>query len=617
MRFLAALHFVLTCSAAFAQLIQVSLPVDEDKNKASFQGMRTQALTLPFWEDFSEGQSSPNSARWVNGGVGVSRDMGISPPSLGVATFDGVNAAGKPYSINDVLANGVADSLKSQPIDLSAIPADKRSTVYLSFYYEFWGNVEQPDINDTFSLYFLTSTGIWKAVWRLSNDGTLLRNKFVQVFLPLDDPLYFFSGFQFKFQNRARLSGPYDAWHLDYVYLHVNRDGTEASVPDRTVTSELSGLFNSYYAVPLRHLTDEAMIGKPSFWMYNLREGNIQPMNFNSWAKITTYKKGQKSTADLKLDEARSVGGVEGLQAKMATMEILPAVSNFDRRADSILVFLKMGLVTKDNVEIKDNGDYDPAKYAPIDFRVNDTLRQSVLLQDYYAYDDGTAEYAASLGQAGARMAYRFDNNVKDTIYAVDIYFPEFGNYSNQVVTLELYADKNGKPGDKEILSQTIKVARSTRNKFVTFKLDNATVVEKNFYVGWKQTYAVTVPVGLDKSGDSGDRIFVNTTGLWEQNTSLKGNLMIRPRFGKAPVVTGIEPVRHNIYPQPVREKFFLPADASEIVITDLLGKKIPFSYQSNATRLEITMQAEQGLYIVAYQRQGKRFAEKIVYAGK
>ncbi|PGH37483.1 MAG: hypothetical protein CRN43_20915, partial [Candidatus Nephrothrix sp. EaCA] len=103
-------------------------------------------------------------------------------------------------------------------------------------------------------------------------------------------------------------------------------------------------------------------------------------------------------------------------------------------------------------------------------------------------------------------------------------------------------------------------MVRSAHNKFAAFKLDQAIVAEKVFYVGWKQTYAVTVPVGLDKNSNSGDKIFVNANGVWEQNASLQGSLMIRPRFGKASsVVASAEEEASGLYPQPVRENFFLP----------------------------------------------------------
>lgn len=616
MKFTAALYFILSYSVVFAQLTEVVLPLQKG-NTRSLEGARIQSLSLPFWEDFSGGESLPNAVRWVNGGVWVSRGMGIFPPSLGVASFDGVDADGKPYSRDMTFANGEADSLKSQPIDLSPIAAAGQSSVYLSFYYQFWGNGEYPDFNDTFNLYFLTREGIWKKVWSPANDGTLVKDKFVQVFIPLADPLYFFSGFQFKFQNRARLSGPYDSWHLDYIYLNANRNGTETSMPDRTAVSELSPLFNKYYALPIRHLKSESQIGKPVFWINNLRQGNIQPMNFNSWAKITTYKNQQNTSADLTLDEAKSAGGVEGLTPKTAAMEKLPAVSYFDGKADSIRVFLKLGLSTKDNVEIKDNGDYDPAKYAPIDFRVNDTLRQSVLLQDYYAYDDGSAEYGASLGQVNARMAYRFDIGVKDTVYAVDIYFPQFSDNTSRVVTLEFYADNNGTPANEPLTSQVVTVVRSTKNKFVTFKLNTALEVDQVFYVGWKQSSNDPITVGLDKSGDSGDKIFVKMRAAWEQNKDLKGNLMIRPRFGKSPVLTGVESPVYSIYPQPVRDVFFLPEDAAEIRVTDLLGRPVAFTGRSRINKLEVTLQTIQGMYIVTWQSQGRPRAEKIVYLGK
>ena len=43
--------------------------------------------------------------------------------------------------------------------------------------------------------------------------------------------------------------------------------------------------------------------------------------------------------------------------------------------------------------------------------------------RDWYSYDDGTAEAAYGLNVSGGQIAYKFENIISDTIYAVDIYF--------------------------------------------------------------------------------------------------------------------------------------------------------------------------------------------------
>ena len=105
-------------------------------------------MSLPFWDDFSFSNSPyyPHDTLWQNGkSVSLNFGIGINPPSLGVVTFDGLDSIGKPYDVNNALAKGYADSLVSRPISLDLVPTALRTTVYMSFYYQFMGNGEAPD----------------------------------------------------------------------------------------------------------------------------------------------------------------------------------------------------------------------------------------------------------------------------------------------------------------------------------------------------------------------------------------------------------------------------------------------------------------------------------------
>src|SRR6188474_1961327 len=98
--------------------------------KKSSSATRTKSVikrTLPFWDDFSFTpvndtsvalSNYPVDSLWVNNStVWINNGMGLNPPSLNVATFDGLDSAFLPYS-NLVLTNGLRDSLVSQGIIL-------------------------------------------------------------------------------------------------------------------------------------------------------------------------------------------------------------------------------------------------------------------------------------------------------------------------------------------------------------------------------------------------------------------------------------------------------------------------------------------------------------------
>ena len=65
---------------------------------------------------------------WINNG------LGLNPPSLNVATLNGLDSAdNSPYS-NQSIATGLRDTLVSQPIKLNEVISAERNSVYLSFF---------------------------------------------------------------------------------------------------------------------------------------------------------------------------------------------------------------------------------------------------------------------------------------------------------------------------------------------------------------------------------------------------------------------------------------------------------------------------------------------------
>ena len=115
---------------SWAQVVEIPL----DHSKLNSTNLRTgqvqvkDTLELPFWDDFSTSLLIPDSSRWIVGeNVNVNKGRGLNAPSMNVATFDGTDRSGIPYADTD--ANGPADSLISQPINLDNIPVNLRNTL--------------------------------------------------------------------------------------------------------------------------------------------------------------------------------------------------------------------------------------------------------------------------------------------------------------------------------------------------------------------------------------------------------------------------------------------------------------------------------------------------------
>lgn len=136
MRLFALLVFVILTTSASGQLVLT--PILKEPTKSKSAQARTQDITplsLPFWDDFAtikNGVADANLWQYANS-VWINSGLGINPPSLNVATFDGLDSLGKPYNVNDVLAKGFADKMVSAPLRLDEVAVANRNNVAITF----------------------------------------------------------------------------------------------------------------------------------------------------------------------------------------------------------------------------------------------------------------------------------------------------------------------------------------------------------------------------------------------------------------------------------------------------------------------------------------------------
>ena len=92
--------------------------------------LKSSPLSLPVIDDFSIDSYYPDTNIWQDKSVFINRNYAVNPITIGVATFDGLDARGRPY---DITLTGIdsenADTLTSHKIDLSS-----SDTVYLMFF---------------------------------------------------------------------------------------------------------------------------------------------------------------------------------------------------------------------------------------------------------------------------------------------------------------------------------------------------------------------------------------------------------------------------------------------------------------------------------------------------
>ena len=210
------------------------------------------SLTLPFKDDFSIDSVYPNPLKWKDKRVFINRTFAIAPPTVGVATFDGLDMDGIPYDTSGTFNpsnSAYADTLTSQPINLSALTAN--DSVYFSFSYQAGGKGNPPEAGDSLWLEFSAPAQTWAKVWsKAGYTAALTDSNFKQVMIYISNPALLVDSFQFRFRNKATISGNRDHWNVDYVYLNQNRNILDTLKQDIAFVYNAQSMLNEYMAMP-------------------------------------------------------------------------------------------------------------------------------------------------------------------------------------------------------------------------------------------------------------------------------------------------------------------------------------------------------------------------------
>ena len=352
----------------------------------------------------------PDSTKWLVGeNVNINKGRGLAPPSLNVATFDGTDKQGIPYSEMDI--SGPADSLISQPINLSAIPIALRNTLYLSFYWQKKGNSEIPEAIDSLRLQFKDASGNWSTVWSSVGGDTLHISSFKQELIPVPPGVFQHAGFQFKFQSFGKLTGGYDNWHIDYILLRTRRDENDFFVRDRTLSTYPTSIFKDFTAIPFEHYCGQDSIFQDSTSIVGF---SLEPANFP--ASIRFAAQIFNSETGALIDEMNNTDQ-DGLlfNGQLFTTIQANAVDtsalNNAKTDTSLAITTKFFIRTKDSLlfDFIDPTSGDSVFFDQVDLTVNDTATAQITLDKHYAYDDGSAETAAGVNTMNGQLAYLYN----------------------------------------------------------------------------------------------------------------------------------------------------------------------------------------------------------------
>lgn len=578
-------------------------------------------IQLPFWDDFSRYSGQPSSEWWANGkDVWVNATLGLNPPTLGVASFDGLNGDGIPHSPTSNFV-GPADSLTSKAIDLSAIPANLRSTVFLSFFWQVKGLGEIPNEEDSLRLQYLSRDSLWVTKWVLSGGEDKLSEDFTQQFLPILQPEFYHEGFRFRFQSFNKQTGPFDHWHIDYVYLNQNRSTANNTYFDRALSAAPLSPLNGYYALPPDQFVPaaEQLAGSTSFEFFNL-DALLQPVEYNIRLRDT-----RTGAIVSTLNENQVIDPIpQGLERRTLTSSPIDtqAIAALLASDDSVVLDMEVFLKTGDNFLISrvDPLTADTTFFENIDFRNNDTTSIRLTFHDYTAWDDGTAEYAAGINQSRGQLAYQVVAPAQDTLTALDFHFPRIAPFAeNQPIDMIVWKTLTNINPTLLALQRVSVQYQQSINTFVRYKFETPVVVRDTFYIGYRQYTDNFVGIGLDKNNNTGDRVFYNVGNGWVQNDRTDGSLMIRPVFEKVPFrqVTGLDDRQFEkpvLYPNPSTGIVYVPVRPESVVIADLSGKTYHFEVQGQAAPFTLDLtHLPKGLYFAHYIYQNRKMTFKLL----
>lgn len=615
------LLFSLFSVLSFAQIIISPIGSFADTQKQKRQS--SDDIFLPFIDDFSNYVGIPNPDKWETFGAVVNCSYQFNPPSVGVVTLDATDIYGKLYA-HATSSPFYADTLASRFIRLDSVlspygialsPSD---SVYLSFYVQPAGGSgkqwemigSRPSAEDSIILEFYSPEIGWSRIWSMGGEhADSLYNRYGSyykyVLIPITDQAYFNKEFRFRFRNMASLSnsslssyiGNCDQWNIDYVYLNRNRSFEDTSRRDLAFVEPAPSMLKRYQAMPSRQFRQDEMADSL----------HIKIVNLADMALSSTYKYEITNESGMRLYSYD--GGFENISPYSQTQQYQTSPNHARPTVDFVFDINLERWYAFDIIHTIKEGvgqDWLPA---------NDTIRFKQIFEDYFAYDDGTAENGIGVEPiSGSHLAVRYDLNEKDTLSAVDIYFnTSLGEGNFKPFFICIWTCENGLPAKMIYKSEKLIPRSDSLNRFARFVLDESIVLPAgSFFISLQTKGNDYLNIGFDRNTNSSEYTFSKTGSDWQQSFE-KGSVMMRPYFGyRASVgLYEVDVSRIKIYPNPASTKVYLQnCDGLLKRLFDMNGRML---LQTRENEIDIS-RFDCGVYILQVADEGRTiYHEKII----
>jgi len=465
----------------------------------------------------------------------------------------------------------------------------------------------------TISEILTTTKGTLNGSWKHFPNCSLTKNtSFSLAAIPLDKIEYLTKGFRFRFRNKASLSNDLshgrseDHWHIDMVWIDTNRTVLRPIPQDAFfVKSYLSNTYldNQLRAIPYSHMTSDIQFKES----VTIDIANYDTLNPRKLLLKTIAQKNYTATNKQKFASLEEAEPNPNTTSTTQTFSISPLeLKNFlleDTATRSDASFDIKFYYTDKN---KDEQLYN-------DFKWNDTITVKHTFDNYYAYDDGTAEAGYGFrGEKNAKIAYQYSLLKEDTLKAIAMYFNQtlYDLEQTKIFTLCIWKANGDTPGELLYEQPSVENIFGNNNGFLEFPIDpqyivntdiEQLIVSGNIFIGWQQPYDIELSVGLDLNTNSVTKLFVNYNSQWEESSLKTGSLMLRPIFYRLTPSTNIKEskktVEFEMYPIPAQDILTVTSDnaISQITLFDMVGTII---LQSNETSINVSNIAA-GIYFV------------------
>ncbi|MFT4664958.1 MAG: hypothetical protein ACI9XB_001911, partial [Gammaproteobacteria bacterium] len=501
---------------------------------------------FPFLDDFSKTGPYPDKTKWLDDNVYINTTMAFQPPTVGVATFDGLDKTGTPRY------NGTSrsDFLTSSYFSFDQSDND----LWVSFWVENKGYSYPSNPGDSISLEFKNKNGDW--VHQIGVDGENLLNIDLPPFeffkIEVENTIidtFLFDGFQLRFVNNGNSNSVQDTWHLDYVLLDDGEPDT--TMNDMAFTKLPSDILEIYSSMPFWHFEgNEATELDDSI---HLGISNLFPSVVGA------------NTSNILHEDVMTgidLGGQFVIQdpainfdpnTKVDTSFSIPSIAFDELKASMENNFAGETFVEIERTYILDPNESETTSFE--DILRNNQVSHTTVFDNYFAYDDGSAEAAVSLASVGPRAAVRYHANVADVLHGFSVHFSHYGDAdTDNLFNIKVWIGSlNSIPVYEQDLLKPffVDAVYDSLQGFTTYRFedfDNVAIPidipAGDFYIGWQNASSFgPVRIGWDRNTPNAkDHQFYSANGSVWVSTADEGAYMIRAIVGQeSPGVTKSE----------------------------------------------------------------------------